>query len=332
MRNPTFRVPRLALAAAALFGVAVFASACASDEPSEADRLRVVTSLPLLAEFASRVGGDAVAVTSIVPLGVDEHSYQPPTTVARDIAQADVVFVNGYGLEQTLLGLVVNNVREGVPVVPASRGLTPLEADHDHDHEGEEAHAEEEHADEVDTTGLDPAVHAEGDPHFWLAATNAVAYVETIRDALIAADAAHEAGYRERADALIAELRALDDEVRAALAVVPEDRRKIVVFHNAFSYFAEAYAFEVFESVAPANPNQQASAQEIAGIIRSVREAGVPALYAEPQFSAQTLEAIAAETGTRVLVLHSIPDEGVPTYAELMRANAAALVAGLGAP
>ncbi|GMU40952.1 MAG: ABC transporter substrate-binding protein [Chloroflexota bacterium] len=331
MRHPSFRFPRIAFMAAALLSIATVGSACASDEPAEADRLRVVTSLPLLAEFASRVGGEAVEVSSIVPLGVDEHSYQPPTTVARDIAQADVVFVNGYGLEETVLGLIVNNVRDGVPVVPAARGLTPLEADHDHEH-GEDAHAEEEHAEEVDTTGLDPAVHAEGDPHFWLAAANTVAYVETIRDALIAADAANEAGYRERADVLVTELRALDEEVRAALAVVPEDRRKIVVFHNAFAYFAEAYGFEVFESVAPANPNQQASAQEIAGIIRSVREAGVPALYAEPQFSAQTLEAIAAETGTRVLVLHSIPGEDVPTYAELMRANAAALVAGLGAP
>lgn len=329
MRYSALRVPRLALAAAVLLGVAAFASACASDKAAEGDRLRVVTSVPLLAEFASRVGGEAVQVTSVIPLGVDEHSYQPPTTVARDIAQADVVFVNGYGLEQTVLSLIVNNVREGVPVVPAARGLTPIEGDHDHEEDG---HAEDEHADEVDTTGLDPAVHAEGDPHFWLAATNAAAYVETIRDALIAADAANEAGYRERADALIAELRALDEEVRAALAVVPEDRRKIVVFHNAFSYFAEAYGFEVFESVAPANPNQQASAQEIAGIIRSVREAGVPALYAEPQFSAQTLEAIAAETGTRVLVLHSIPGEGVPTYAQLMRANVAALVEGLGTP
>lgn len=317
---------RAALAAALVATIAL-ASACTSERPAERDRLRVVTSLPLLAEFAARVGGDAVQVTSVVPLGVDEHSYQPPPSAARDVAQADIVFVNGYGLEQTLLALIVNNVRAGVPVVPAARTLAPLADDHDHEEDG---HAADGHGAEVDTGALDPAVSAEGDPHFWLAVPNAIAYVETIRDAFVAADAANEAGYRERADALIAELRALDEEIRAALETVPEGRRKIVVFHNAFAYFADAYGFEVFESVAPANPNQQASAQEIAGIIRSLREAGVPALYAEPQFSAQALQAIASETGTRVLVLHSIPGGDVPTYAAMMRANAAALVDGLG--
>ncbi|MDP2328740.1 MAG: metal ABC transporter substrate-binding protein [Dehalococcoidia bacterium] len=313
-----------------IIGTALLASACSSSEPGDEGRVRVVTSLPLLAEFAARVGGEDATVSSIVPLGVDEHSYTPSTSSARDITQADLLLVNGYGLEQGLLPLITNNAREGVPVIPVARGLAPLEADdHDHDGDGEQDHAAEDHVDEV-PVGLDPLIFAEGDPHFWLDVANAIAYVNTIRDALIQVDAAHEAGYTERAAAFVAELQALDTEVRALTASIPAEARRIVVFHNAFEYFAHAYGFEVFESVAPANPNQAASAQEVAAIIRSVREAGVPALYAEPQFSAQTLEAIAAETGTRVLTLYSIPAEGATSYGEMMRANARALAEGLG--
>jgi len=313
-----------------IIGAALIASACASDGAGDEDRVRVVTSFPLLAEFAMRVAGDDASVTSIVPLGVDEHSFTPPTSAARDITEADLLLVNGYGLEEGLLTLITTNAREGVPVIPAARGLVPLEGEnHDHDGDGEQDHAAEDHDDEA-PAGLDPLVFAEGDPHFWLDVANAIAYVNTIRDGLIQVDAEHEAGYTERAAALVEELQALDTEVRETVAVIPTEARRIVVFHDAFEYFAHAYDFEVFESVAPANPNQAASAQEIAGIIRSVREAGVPALYAEPQFSAQTLEAIAAETGARVLTLYSIPAQAASTYAEMMRTNARALAEGLG--
>ena len=319
----------LALAAISLM---LIASACSSGGTDDNERVRVVTSFPLLAEFAGRVGGEDATVSSIVPLGVDEHSYTPSTSSAREITEADLLLVNGYGLEQGLLPLITNNAREGVPVIPVARGLAPLEADehdHDHDGDGEQDHAAEDHVDEV-PVGLDPLIFAEGDPHFWLDVANAIAYVNTIRDALIQVDAAHEGGYTERAAAFVTELQALDAEVHDLTASIPAGARRIVVFHDAFEYFAHAYDFEVFESVAPANPNQAASAQEVANIIRSVREAGVPALYAEPQFSAQTLEAIAAETGTRVLTLYSIPAEDAKTYAEMMRANARALAEGLG--
>lgn len=311
-------------------GLMLAGSACSSGGTGDDERVTVVTSFPLLAEFAARVGGEDATVSSIVPLGVDEHSFTPSTSSARDITQADLLLVNGYGLEQGLLPLITNNAREGVPVIPVARGLAPLEADdHDHDGDGEQDHAAEDHVDEI-PTGLDPLIFAEGDPHFWLDVANAIAYVNTIRDALIQVDAAHADGYTERAAGLVTELQALDTEVRALTASIPAEARRIVVFHNAFEYFAHAYGFEVFESVAPANPNQAASAQEVAAIIRSVREAGVPALYAEPQFSAQTLEAIAAETGTRVLTLYSIPAEGAKSYSEMMRANARALAEGLG--
>ncbi len=326
-------------------GLSLLLGACS---PSGGDdgQITVIASFPLIAEFAERVAGDDARVTSLIPLGVDEHSYSPSPAAAREVARADLVLVNGYALESTLLGLIANNVREGVPVVPVSRGLEPLDDHHDHDHDHdhdedehdheedhEDEHADEhedEHLDDV-VEGLDPLVTAEGDPHFWLDVANAIGYVHVIRDALIEVDPDRRDGYTERADALVAELEALDAEVRETLAAVPEADRTIVVFHNAYEYFAHAYGFEVIESVAPANPNQATDAQTIAEIVRTVREAGVAAIYREPQFSGQVMDAIAAETGAQVLTLYSIPAEGAETYADLMRANAEALAAGLGA-
>ena len=118
--------------------------------------------------------------------------------------------------------------------------------------------------------------------------------------------------------------------MRAAVATIPRERRTLVVFHDAFQYFAAAYGLELAAAVLPASPGQQATAGDLAAIIELVRERRIPAVYREPQFASDALDAVAEETGARVLTLYSgaFTDE-VDSYAALMRANAAALVAGL---
>ena len=316
----------------------LLAPACSSSDDADDAGLRVVATTPLLAEFAGRVAGEDAHVSALIPLGVDLHSWQPSTTVARDIAQADVVIVNGYGLEEALLGIVSANARSDASLVTAADGLETLEGGHaDEDHADEdhadEDHADEDHADEdhADEGNADED-HAEGggDPHLWLSVPNAIGYVENIRDALVAADAAHASAYAERAAEFIAELEALDAEVRSSLAAIPEGRRTIVAFHDAYQYLAAEYGMEVVATVAPSNPNQGTSAQAIAEIVELVRALGVGAVFKEPQFSAQSLDLIAQEAGARVLELRSTLSEDTPTYAEVMRANVAALVDGLG--
>ena len=303
--------------------VLLLGSACGSSGQEDAggDGISVVTTTPLLAEFAGRVVGEDASVSALIPRGVDLHSWQPSTGAARDVAEADVLVVNGHNLEESLLSIVEENAGDGVPIVVASAGLDALEGGHDH--EGEDAdHADEQHA-------ADDLVTAPGDPHFWLSVPNAVRYVENIRDGLAAADPDHAEGYQSRAEEFIAELQALDAEVRSTLEAIPAEARKIVVFHDAYEYLAHEYGFEVAAAVAPANPNQETSAQAIAAIVDEVRSLGVGAVYKEPQFSAQSLDLIAQETGVRVLALHSTLGDDTPTYAEMMRANAQALVDGL---
>ena len=204
------------------------------------------------------------------------------------------------------------------------------------DHGDEEGEEGEDHGDEDDhetaeaPAGAELAV-ADGDPHMWLTVPNAMVYVRNIADGLAAADPDNAAAYRERSEAYLAELQALDEEVRAAVGEIPQQRRVLIVYHDAFQYFAVEYGLELAASVLPASPSQQASAAAVAEIIEIVEEHGVGAVYREPQFAADALEAIAEEAGVGVLVLYSgaFTDE-VDTYIDLMRFNANSLVEGLG--
>ncbi len=325
--------PRLGfLVPIVLFSALFVSAACSSSEGGEGGGLRVVATTPLLAEFASRIAGDDASVGALIPMGVDLHSWQPSTTSARDVAEADVLIVNGYGLEEGLLGIVTQNARAGASIVTAADGLPALEGGHDHDHDEHEDHEEGDHEEgdhEDENHGDEDHDEAGHDPHLWLSVPNAIGYVENIRDALVAADATHASGYEERAGELIAELEALNAEVRSGLAAIPEGGRTIVAFHDAYRYLAAEYGLEVVASVAPSNPNQATSAQAIAEIVELVRTLGLTAVFKEPQFSAQSLDLIAQESGARVLVLRSTLTEDTPTYAEMMRANVAALVDGL---
>ena len=204
----------------------------------------------------------------------------------------------------------------------------------DEDEEGDDHGDEDEegdHHEEVEVDEEHELAVADGDPHMWLTVPNAMVYVRNITDGLVAADPDNAAAYRERAEDYLAELQELDEEVRATIAGIPQDHRVLIVYHDAFQYFAVEYGLELAAAVLPASPSQQASAAAVAEIIEIVAGRQVGAVYREPQFAAAALEAIAEEAGVRVLTLYTaaFTDE-VDSYIELMRANADALVEGLG--
>ena len=297
-----------------LLGLAALFAACREDDDAAASdgRLRVVGSTAILADLTTQLAGDDAEVFALIPTGADTHGFAASPDVARRVAEADVVVVNGYGLEGSTLDVILENVDEDAALVVAAAGLAPLD-------------------------GPDPAsaaaaelARAAGDPHLWLSVRNAMVYLQNIAAALVVADPEHAVGYREREERALAELQALDAEVRAAVATIPRERRTLVVFHDAFQYFAAAYGLELAAAVLPASPGQQATAGNLAAIIELVRERRIPAVYREPQFASDALDAVAEETGARVLTLYSgaFTDE-VDSYTALMRANAAALVAGL---
>jgi len=278
-----------------------------------ASSLRIVTSTSVFADFARQVGGERVEVSSIVPAGADPHTYEPTPREARDIALADILVVNGFGLELWLEKLLQNVASPSLTVVTLSEGLTPIGGvsyvAHGHAHNG--------HA------------HEEGDPHFWLDVQHAIHYVRRIEEALVAADPEGASYYRERTARYVATLHELDRWIQEQIAQIPAERRVLLTYHDAFAYFAARYGLRL-QGVVVRNPDREPSPRDIAALIAEVRSLGTPAIFAEPQINPKYAESLAREAGIKVGYLYSDAlTADIPTYVEMMRYNTLSLVEAL---
>jgi len=266
------------------------------------DRLNVVASFSILGDFVRNVGGDRVNVTTLVGANSDAHVYVPAPADAKKVAEAKLVFVNGLGFEGWLSRLL-KSAGGKASVVTATSGIAPLK------------------------------LGSDADPHAWQSVGNAKIYVANIRDALAAAAPADADGFKSRANAYLADLDALEREVRAAIETIPESRRKVISTHSAFGYFAAAYGIE-FIAPLGASTESEASARDIARIITQVRAARIPAVFLENITDPRLMGRIAAETGARVggtLYSDSLTGEkgDSPTYIAMVRHNIKALTSAL---
>ena len=168
--------------------------------------------------------------------------------------------------------------------------------------------------------GHDDHGHREGDPHFWQNPRLVVHYVNQITNGLVEADPDNAASYMENAAAYIEELEALDAYIADTLASIPADHRVMVTFHDAFGYFGERYDMEVQAFVGA--HAEDVSPDDIANVLELVEHRGLPAVFAEPQFSADALGQVARDTGIQVGIIRSLPDDEYPDYISMMRSNA----------
>jgi zinc/manganese transport system substrate-binding protein len=265
-------------------------------------RLEVVASFSILADLARSVGGERVNVTTLVGRDGDVHVYTPAPADAKKVADAKLVLINGLGLEGWLPRLVQSAASKAA-IVTASQGVIPRK------------------------------LGSGADPHAWQSVANAKIYVTNIRDALVAADPAGTEVYRANAENYLAKLDALEREVRAAIAEIPQERRKVISTHDAFGYFAASYGIE-FIAPQGASTESEASARDIARIITQIRAAGIPAVFLENISDSRLMRRISGETGARVggtLYSDSLTDEkgDAPTYIEMVRHNIKALTSAL---
>jgi len=280
-----------------------FALALATSPLRAEQRLNVVASFSILADLVKDVGGDRVNVTSLVGPNGDIHVFAPAPSDAKKIADAKLLVVNGLGLEGWLPRLVQSSGSKAT-IVTASNGIPPLK-------HGSEA-----------------------DPHAWQSVANAKIYVANIRDGLAAADPADAQTFRTNADRYLAALDALDAEVKAAVAKIPPERRKVISTHNAFGYFAAAYGIE-FIAPSGVSTETEPSARDIAAIIQQIKTDRIPAIFLENISDDRLIRRIAAETGAKVggtLYSDSLTGENgpAPTYIDLVRHNIKALTRALG--
>lgn len=328
----TRRPSRPGLVAVALAGAAALTlTACTgaangAGAGTDGEALRVVATTTQLADFAANVGGDDIELTGLMTAGGSAHHFDPSPADLLALGQADALIVNGGGLELFIDSAVEASGFDGV-VIDASEGIDLEEAeaitqeaaheadesdhahddhaDHDHDHADADAH---DHADEADhdhdSADHDHADHDHGpvNPHFWTAPRYAVGMVEAIEQGLADADEAHAEAFAERADAYIAKLEALDAWAAEQFAQVPADDRMMVSGHDSLRYYLHDYEIEFAGSILPSfEDNAEPSAAELDDLIETIRERGVPAIFVEASMSPKQAEAIARESGAKVV-------------------------------
>ncbi len=267
--------------------------------------INVVTTSTVFADLIRNVGADRVAVTSLVPKGVDVHTYQAAPQDLRAVASADLFVMNGLGLDDWLEKMV-QSASSGAPVLKLGVDL-----------EGA-----------VLLPGDTPSTQ---NPHLWLDVAYATLYATRIAEQLQEMDGAHAPQIAATSAAYLQRLADLDAWVRDQIGTIPAGDRKFVMFHDALPYFARAYGLTVV-GVAVQAPGQDPSAGEIAGLIEAIRATGVKAIFSEQQFPTALIDQIARETAASVvanLYSDTLGDDPVTSYEALIRWDVDQLVGAL---
>ncbi|MGX7707115.1 metal ABC transporter substrate-binding protein [Methylobacterium sp. Gmos1] len=274
--------------------------------------VRVVATFSILGDLVRQVGGSRVAVTTLVGPNGDAHSFVPAPADAQAVAAARLVVVNGLGFEGWIDRLIKASGTRAKVVVAAS-GIVPIEEDDGHGPDQGHSHA--------------------ADPHAWQNVANARTYVANIRDGLASVDPEGRAAYEANATAYLARLDALDAEVRKAIGGIPEARRRIVTTHDAFGYFAKAYGLR-FLAPQGVSSQSEATARDVAAIVRQVRRDRIPAVFLENISDPRLMQQIARESGAKAggrVFSDALSEPGgpAPTYLDMMRHNVREFAAAL---
>jgi zinc/manganese transport system substrate-binding protein len=305
-RLPTRRrILSLAAAAGTFASIAGVVPGRGQNPPQS--RPRAVATFSILGDLARDTGGERVQLATLVGADGDVHIYAPTPGNAKTIAAANVVFVNGLGLEGWLDRLIAASGTRA-PLVVASRGVTAR-------------------------NGSSRRDQGASDPHAWQSVANAKIYVANIRDGLIGIDPAGGPSYQANAAAYLGKLDDLDAEIKTAIDEIPASRRKVITGHAAFGYFGEAYGIK-FIAAEGLSTDAEPSAGDIAKLIEQIRRENVPAVFVENITDPRLIERIAEETGVRIGgTLYSdalSPADGpAPTYIAMMRSNARELTRAL---
>ena len=298
-----------------LFSLSACASPAAPTPPPPPPQ-KVVATPTIVGAVLHNQARDAIDQSVLLPTGADPHAFQPTPQDAAKLAGAQVIFINGAGLE-TFLERLLQNSASQARVIDLSAGLTLLEG-----HEDEAAAAGPAHAPE------------DGDPHVWTDPNNVLTWVANAQAALVELDPANAAVYQANAAAYRQSLVELDGWISQQVAQAPPERRKLVMDHEILGYFAARYGFEQVGAVIPGfSTLAEPSAQELAALEDAIRSLGVPTLFISIDVNPVLAQRVAADTGIQLVYIYSgslSPASGpAGTYLEFIRYNVSAIVAAL---
>lgn len=268
-----------------------------------AKTLNVVTSFSILGDITQEVGGSHVNVTTLVGPDGDPHTFEPSPKDSAALSKADVVVVNGLGLEGWLDRLVKASGFKGTLVV-ASTGV--------------KTHALEEDGKTVT------------DPHAWNSAANGAQYAQNILNGLVKADPKDQVALEATAQPYIAQLTQLDSWTKSQFSQIPREKRKVLTSHDAFGYFSRAYDV-TFMAPQGLSSESEASAAQVAEIINQIKADGVKTWFMENQLDPRLVKQIANATGAKPggeLYPEALSAKGgvADTYAKAFRHNVKTMV------
>jgi ABC-type Zn uptake system ZnuABC Zn-binding protein ZnuA/ABC-type Mn2+/Zn2+ transport system permease subunit len=296
------RLPRPAAAAAALTALALVGAGCGGSGGGDEGKVTAIATTTQVGDFVGEAGGEAVEVEQLLQPNSDPHDYEPRPSDVRAVAEADVIYASGEGLD------------EWIEEVAADSGTE---------------------AEIVDLGAVAP-IRLPDDPHWWHDPRNGGAAVAEIERTLVAIDPSQKGEFQRNAAAYEKQLRTLDAGIAACIETIPAADRKLVTDHDAFNYFANRYGLEVVGAVIPSQTTQaQPSAKELSELADTIEAEGVKAIFPESSLSSKVADAIAEQTGvSAAYTLYGDTlgpeDSDGATYLGMQEANADAVVRGLG--
>lgn len=289
---------------------------------NSAGKLEVVASFSIVSEAVAVIGGERIALTTLVGPDRDVHGFEPSPDDAKAVADASIIFANGLSLESWLPGML-SSTQSPARIAKLSKGIAAREAgdaeDH-HDHHGHDHHH-----------------HGDYDPHVWHDVSHMIHQTERIHAVLAEAAPDYAAEFATRAEARIAELHELDEWVKTRIATIPAESRKIVTGHDCYGYFAERYgvtvagvAIDSFSTGA-----SEPSARDMANLVDHIKASGVSAIFGENIHDNRIVARVAEAAGVTLapsLYTGALGPVGsaADSYVKMMRHNVEAMVTAMG--
>lgn len=300
----------------------VFLASCQPQGISTEDlsdgKIKVVATTTIVSDVVHQIGGDHIALATLLPAGADPHGFEPSPQDLALVSEAQVVFANGGGLEEFLTNLIESADAQD-RVVYLSDGIELIT--------GDEEHVSGE-------VGGDAQDLGGGDPHTWMDPNNVVLWVDSIQAELSALDPQNAERFKANAASYQEQLRELHGWIAEQTGQVPEVHRALVTDHLILGYFARRYGFEQIGALIPGYSSMaQPSASELAKIEDTIRSYQVPAIFVGNTVNPDLAQRVTQDTGTQLVFIYtgSLSEAGgeAGTYLDYMRYNTQAIVNAL---
>jgi ABC-type Zn uptake system ZnuABC Zn-binding protein ZnuA len=296
----------------------VLLSGCTSGSAAStasSGKLQVASTVAPITSIVANIGGDKIELHGIVPEGTNSHTYEPPPQVAEILSTADVVFINGLKLEDPTQELAQTNAKKGSQIV-ALGTLSLPESDYIYDFSF-------------------PKKDGKPNPHLWTDPLFAIKYADETAAALSKHDPANKDYYETNRVAFDARATALSDALKIAQATIPNGKKELLTYHDAYAYFGRDYGWKILGAVQPSN-FEDPTPQEVAKLVDQVRSEKVPVIFGSEVFPSKILKQISQEAGARYE--DTLRDDDLPgkpgdaehSWLGLMRYDYRTMVKGLG--